>query len=111
MKELSFFGYSDDCRDIEGIIDDEDYHPAVKIMASDGTGLYVVWSYSEVINNGCWMVGFQQLDEDIPIPDWASNIRLTTVPHGYSVRVSILIDDDTDLEFTHEWHESKQSDW
>lgn len=105
MRELSFFGDSDDCREIEGIIGDEDYHPAVKIMASDGTGLYVIWSYSEVINNACWMVGFQQLDEGIPIPDWASNIRLTTAPNGYSVKVSILIDDDCDLLFNAVWYD------
>ena len=108
MRELSFFGHSDDCREIEGIIDDENYHPAVKIIASDGTGLYVVWSYSEVINNGCWMVGFQQLDEDIPIPDWANNIRLTTAQYGYSVKATILIDDDCDLLFNAVWHDQSQ---
>lgn len=105
MEELSFFGHSDDCREIEGIIDDENYHPAVRITASDGTGLYVIWSYSEVINNGCWMVGFQQLGEDIPIPDWASNIRLTTASNGYSVKLSILIDDDCDLLFNTVWYD------
>lgn len=108
VKEIAFFGSSDDRREVRGIIHDEDYHPAIKITASDGTGLYVVWSYSGVIKNGCWMVGFQQLDEDIPIPDWASNIRLTTAPNGYSVKVSILIDDDCDLSFNATWYDQNQ---
>lgn len=108
MKELSFFGQSDDCREMRGVINDEDYHPAVRITSKDGSGLYVIWRYlsdSELgVRNGCWMVGFAQLDEDIPIPEWASNIRLDTYSNGYSVKVTILLEDDIELQY--EWMES-----
>lgn len=96
---MVLYGNSDDCREIDGDFCEEEYSDVAKITAPDGSGLYVIWSYSEKVHNGCWSIGFQQLDEDIPIPEWARMLEMYTACNGYSVKIKMMVPDDVEIEW------------
>ena len=99
MRRMIFSGNSDDCRDITGDFCEEEYCDVARVLASDGSGFCVVWSYSEKVNNACWCIGFQQLDEDIPIPEWVKDVTIGTAPNGYSVQIGMTVPDDVWVEW------------
>ena len=78
---------------------EEEYCDVAKVTDKDGKGLYIIWSYSEKVKNGCWCIGIQQLDEDIPIPDWARDINVTMSERGYSVVYELNVPDDVTVEW------------
>ena len=73
-------GYSDDVAIIEGAFNKEagafEKARIGRFDAPDGSGLLVIAQYSEIIRNGCWMIGITQIDEDHPIPEWAGTLNL-----------------------------------
>lgn len=97
MKKMVISGSSDDCRDILGDFHEEEYQDVAKAIRPNGEGFYIIWSYSEKVKNACWSIGFCQLDEDIPIPEWAKNIRMDTAEYGYSVRMCLEVPDDVQI--------------
>ena len=99
IKKMIIYGSSDDCRIIGGDFHEEEYCDVAKVTDSDGDGIYVIWAYSEKVNNGCWCIGFQQLDEDIPIPDWARDVKVTMAKRGYSVEYELNVPDDVIVEW------------
>jgi len=80
MMPLRFHGYSDDTfGEYASTNDDFDNcasgDPIVwRVTAPDGAGLFVwgLYSFREAPKAvpGCWVVGVQQLDEDVSIPPW-----------------------------------------
>ena len=101
-RQMEFYGDSDDRREISGDFREEEYSDVVKLTAPDGSGLYVIWSYSEKVHNGCWSIGFQQLDEDVPIPEWARMLEMSTAERGYSVKITMTVPDDVKIEWVEE---------
>lgn len=102
MRTLTFYGDSDDRREVcNEDMWDERYVDVIKISRTTEKGeegLYVVYSYSEKVKNGCWCIGFQPLGEDIPIPSWASTVRLSLSPdNGYSTAAAMDVPDDVFL--------------
>lgn len=101
-RQMEFYGESDDRREISGDFREEEYSDVVRLTAPDGSGLYVIWSYSEKVHNGCWSIGFQQLDEDVPIPEWARMLEMSTAKRGYSVKITMRVPDDVKIEWVDE---------
>ena len=99
MKKMVIYGSSDDCRIIGGDFSEEEYCDVAKVTDSEGNGFFIIWSYSEKVRNGCWCIGIQQLDEDIPIPDWARDIKVTMAKRGYSVEYELNVPDDVTVEW------------
>ena len=104
MKTLRFYGDSDDRREVDGDCLEEEYADVCKLsrtVVKDGQeveeGLFVVFSYSEAINNGCWMIGFQPLDEGVEIPEWAQDVKLALDDNGYSTSATLNVPDDVKL--------------
>ena len=102
MKKMIIYGSSDDCRIIGGDFSEEEYSDVAKVTDKDGKGLYIIWSYSEKVRNGCWCIGIQQLDEDVPIPDWARDVKVTMAKRGYSVVYELNVPDDIIIEWEDE---------
>ena len=102
MKKMVIYGSSDDCRIIGGDFHEEEYCDIAKVTDKDGKGLYIIWSYSEKVRNGCWCIGIQQLDEDVPIPDWARDVKVTMSERGYSVVYELNVPDDVIIEWEDE---------
>lgn len=96
MKQLRFYGYSDDNFGEEssnGVDNCASLKPIqCKLVSSEGS-MYVIGQYDRA-NNGCWDIGVCQVDEDIPIPDWEMKF---SAKEGYSVILTITVPDDTIL--------------
>ena len=101
-RKMVFYGDSDDRREIGGEFCEEEYSDVARLTTPDGSGLYVLWSYSEKVHNGCWSIGFQQLDEDVPIPEWARMLEMSTADRGYSVKMTMTVPDDVKIEWVDE---------
>ena len=99
MKKMVIYGSSDDCRIIGGDFSEEEYCDVAKVTDKDGAGFCIVWSYSEKVRNGSWCIGIQQLHEDIPIPDWARDVKVTMAERGYSVVYELDVPDDVTVEW------------
>ena len=106
--KLVCYGYSDDVAIIE-------------IYRNDGTGTRSYYSdcgcfnrpcYAEVTNSiegiilafnyvGTWAVGIAQLDEEIPIPDWAQNPYIQMKEEGdYTVALELIgVPDDVTIKW------------
>lgn len=102
MKKMVIYGSSDDCRIIGGDFSKGSYSDVAKVTDKDGNGFFIIWSYSEKVRNGCWCIGIQQLDEDVPIPDWARDIKVTMAKRGYSVVYELNVPDDVTAEWEDE---------
>jgi hypothetical protein len=104
MRNLAFYGASDDLFEIEGSGKGEpdevgcfNSTATAQILTLDGDGLHVVAKYapSEV---ACWMIGLMQLDEGKPLPDWPMRWKA----EGYSVRLEIDAPDDAKITMIEE---------
>lgn len=105
MKTLIFEGMSDDGfgehttgTEFDNCASGE---PIVFRVKSGGVGLHVWGQYSgrdwPKSAPGCWVIGVQQLDEDVSLPDWP--IRFGTAKRGYSPLLYIDVPDDTTVEY------------
>jgi len=104
MKELRFGGYSDDTFG-EDTPRGDDYDncasgkPIVFQIKSGGEGLNIVGQYAgndwQRWMPGCWLIGIQQMEEGIPIPNWS--IRFETGKSGYTPILIIEVPDDAEL--------------
>lgn len=91
MPELIFQGHSDDTFGEYGLTGD-DYDCCgsgaliVYSVEAAGEGLRVIGQYGgkdwPSWLPACWLIAIQQLDEDIPIPDWPMEFQ--TGDSGYS---------------------------
>lgn len=92
-KKLKFYGASDDLFEIEGTSLGEPDEigcysrtPIVKVC-NDLAGLQVIAHYV-----GVWSIGIAPLDEDIPLPGWPMEWRLSGL--GYSTELTLEVPDD-----------------
>lgn len=95
MKELRFYGASDDCFECEGAIREEIncYNtPGIYHLKSSEGELQVVGMY---LNNGCWSIGIAPVEEGSPIPAWPTSFSVRE--NGYSAVLTISVPDDTEL--------------
>ena len=94
MRNLKFYGASDDLFEIEGTFGgsgeaDEvnvcrDGRGMVEVRTNDGTAMRVTAAYCFCRESGAaWNIGVEQVDEGVPIPDWP--MRWSTHERGYSV--------------------------
>lgn len=103
---LRFEGHSDDTFGEYASTSDDfdncaDGSPIVfKVSSPDGAGLFVWGLYnahrSPVATPGCWVIGVQQLDEDITIPSWPMKFDITK--RGYSPTLTIDAPEGTKVE-------------
>lgn len=96
MKELRFYGASDDLFECEGAIREEKGcydSPGVYHLISEEGELLVIANYT---GKGCWSIGLCQVDEDVPIPQWQTSFSMHE--KGYSVVLTIQVPDDTMLK-------------
>lgn len=101
-QELCFRGASDDLFYVEGDKFGEELgcfsKPCILQLWSkrEASGLLVIGHYS-LGDNGTWMIGVAQMEEDIHIPEWPTSFYNAT---GYSVGMRITVPEDcviTDL--------------
>lgn len=94
MKELSFYGGSDDLFECEGAIREEvgcfDRAGIYHLRSSEGEML-IVGLY---LPSGLWSVGVSQVDECAPIPKWPASYSQA---HEYSSMLTLQVPDDTVL--------------
>lgn len=99
MKELIFYGASDDLLELEGDISEE-YGAyggcAVKLAAADGE-LLVTAHYGGYAPT--WSIGVSPVDEVKPIPGWPMNY--STAENGYSAALVIQCPDDVTVQEMH----------
>lgn len=102
MRELTFYGSSDDLFYCDGTTGDEPdeigcyNRPAVvKIESSEGS-VCVVGMYAPSKAASCWQVGLMPVDENIPIPQWPVKFTLNEISsgEGYSAKMHISVPDD-----------------
>ena len=95
MKELRFYGASDDLFECEGAIREEvDCYNSVgryHLKSSEGE-VFIIGQY---LDSGLWSVGLSPVDEGVPVPDWACNYSI--YEHGYSTLLTMQVPDDTEL--------------
>lgn len=103
--QLRFQGHSDDTFGEYGVSQiDADNNangkPIVFRVTSLDAGLRVYGFYGGVHfpphSPPCWIIGIQQLDEDVPIPDWP--IKFETADSGYSPVLVIEVSDTFTIE-------------
>lgn len=95
MKELRFYGASDDLFECEGAIREEIYcfnKPAIYHLKSVEGEMQVVGYY---LDSGLWSVGVSQIAEDVPLPAWP--VQYQVHEHGYSPLLTLHVPDDTAL--------------
>ena len=100
-RTLKFYGASDDLFEVEGTKRGEpdeigafDCAVSVEVSSDLHTGLIVTGLYSPA-DNGCWMIGISQLDEDVPLPEWAQHFRVGA--RGYSAELTLEVPDDVSV--------------
>jgi len=86
MKHLQLYGYSDDSAyitiiDEDGALthesDDCFARTAYAEIKNDNEGIIVAFNYT-----GTWIIGIGQLDEGIPIPEWAEHPQIQIMDDG-----------------------------
>ncbi|MFA9207846.1 MAG: hypothetical protein ACEQSN_06185 [Yersinia sp. (in: enterobacteria)] len=100
MKELRFYGASDDLFECEGDIREEigcfddigKYH----LKSSEGEVLVI----GQYLDSGLWSVGIAQVGEGVAIPDWP--VSYSVYEHGYSTLLTIQVPDDIEIVTTEE---------
>jgi len=95
MKELNFYGASDDLLECRGAICEEISclnQPGYFHLKSAEGELKVVGTY---LNDGTWALGVAPAEEDRAIPAWASSF--STCENGYSPILTLTVPDDTTL--------------
>ena len=100
MRQIGFYGSSDDLAEIEGYRPGEpdevcntEGHFAFEVVTPAGEGLQV---FVDCRINGCWSVGVGQLEEGIPLPTWPMHMRAYHYADRdpYSVRLDMDVPDD-----------------
>jgi len=108
MKTLAFEGYSDDTfGEYRTTMDDASNSANGKPIVfsvrspSTGDGLFVWGLYANDdaprSTPGCWVIGIQQLDEDVLLPLWPMYWR--TAKSGYSPILEIDAPDDVVVKY------------
>ncbi|WP_267411905.1 hypothetical protein [Pantoea sp. GM_Pan_4] len=95
MKELRFYGASDDLFECEGAIREEigcfndvgKYH----LKSSEGEVLVI----AQYLDSGLWSIGLSPVDEGVPVPEWPC--KYSIYEHGYSTLLTMQVPDDTEL--------------
>lgn len=91
MKELKFYGSSDDLFVVNGFFVEEiENEPYAYIVQSESEGRLVVTASYMI--NGCWSIGISPVDEDVAIPDWYMKFCLNS--NGYSTQLMMFVPDD-----------------
>lgn len=103
MKELRFYGSSDDLIEVEGDVPGADEYNG-EIALFGVAGLFVrVW-YGGF--SGCWGIAVEQVDEDTPV--LAENMRLAVKMRevgpdagrvGYSMLLTMDVPDDSRVDY------------
>jgi len=95
MKELRFYGASDDLFECEGAIREE-------IGCFDSVGLYHLKSsegellvVAQYLESGLWSIGISPVDEGVAVPPWPCAYSI--YEHGYSTLLTMQVPDDTEL--------------
>ncbi|MEG2665143.1 MAG: hypothetical protein RSE33_20415 [Hafnia sp.] len=100
MKELRFYGASDDLFECEGAIREEIgcfNRPGIYHLKSAEGEMQVVGYY---LDSGLWSVGISQISEDVPLPAWP--VQYQVHESGYSPLLTIQVPDDTALKIEDE---------
>ncbi|MFA9597701.1 hypothetical protein [Citrobacter telavivensis] len=100
MKELHFYGASDDLFECEGAIREEIgclNKPGIYHLKSGEGEMQVVGYY---LDSGLWSVGISQIAEDVPLPAWP--VQYQVHESGYSSLLTIQVPDDTTLKIEDE---------
>ncbi|TDN54951.1 hypothetical protein EC843_1011010 [Buttiauxella sp. JUb87] len=95
MKELRFYGASDDLFECEGAIREEIgcFNDAGKYHLKSSEGeLLVVGQY---LDTGLWSVGLSPVGEGAAVPPWPTSYSI--YEHGYSTLLTLQVPDDTVL--------------
>lgn len=101
MRELRFYGASDDLFEIDGFRTGEpdelcgDGFFIVKIDSPSEGSVCVVGHYAPNDVVPCWAVGLMPTDEGEPIPPW--HVRYDIKGHDYSAVLVIEVPDDAVL--------------
>ena len=101
FRELRFEGHSDDTFGEYGWFR-EDYDCCAsgamivfKVTDPRGNGLHVCGQYSGKqwpdAMPGCWLVGIQQLEEDVPLPNWPMRWEMSDAGYSPTLFVSVPI--------------------
>jgi len=95
MKEVIFYGASDDLFEIEGAFREE--FPCydgthVKLLDQHGLGVMVFAYYALKNIAPTWMIGLSPIDENAPMPDWPVSYKIHE--NGYSAELTIQVPDD-----------------
>ena len=86
MKKLQCYGYSDDSAYIKVINTDGSYYcpsddcfdrPAFAEISNGKEGIIVSFNYV-----GTWAIGIAQIDEGVPIPEWAEHPFIQMMDDG-----------------------------
>ncbi|HBL5329214.1 TPA: hypothetical protein LR339_000952 [Enterobacter hormaechei] len=96
MKELRFYGASDDLFECEGAIREEIdcfNKPGIYHLKSADGEMQVVGYY---LDSGLWSVGISQIAEDVPLPAWP--VQYQVHERGYSPMLTIQAPDDITLK-------------
>ncbi|GKV88167.1 hypothetical protein [Pectobacterium carotovorum] len=95
MKELKFYGMSDDLFECEGAIREEIYvyrNPGIYHLKSSEGEMVVIACYTDA---GCWAIGIGQVNEGMQLPAWPTSF--SQQDSGYSPVLTIQVPDDTEL--------------
>lgn len=100
MKELRFYGASDDLFECEGDIREEigcfDSVGKYHLKSTEGEVLVI----GQYLDSGLWSVGIAPADEGVAIPDWP--VSYSIYEHGYSTLLTIQAPDDIEIASTKE---------
>ncbi|EIC84036.1 hypothetical protein [Serratia sp. M24T3] len=95
MKELRFYGASDDLFECDGAIREE-------ISCFDSVGLYHLKSadgevmvVAQYLESGLWSIGISPVNEGLPVPSWPCSYSI--YKHGYSTLLTMQVPDDTEI--------------
>ena len=103
MKHLSLWGYSDDSAYITVTTDRKTYHEsddcfgrvAYAEIFNDNEGILVSFCYV-----GTWIIGIGQLDETVPIPEWAEHPTIQIADaEAYTVDLEMDVPDDVRIRW------------
>ncbi|EMB4322617.1 hypothetical protein RJ492_001714 [Pluralibacter gergoviae] len=95
MKELKFYGASDDLLECEGAISEEIgcfNSPGIYHLKSAEGEMQVVGYY---LDSGLWSIGISQVNENTPLPAWLTSFSQHEC--GYSVVLTLQVPDDAEL--------------
>ena len=103
MRELKFYGASDDLFEIDDPAGDQeigcyDTPAIVEVRASSGR-LCVVAMYAPANAVGCWSIGIMPADEDVHMPAWEAKWKLAD--RGYSTELTLIVPDDAVVVVLH----------